>query len=94
MRFWHFTLLAMSLLPAVTLGAKDFSQAQQLHQEHCLTCHQTELYQNPDSVIKTLPHLRSQVLFCSVESGAEWFDEEVDEVTDYLNTFYYLFGLK
>ena len=44
--------------------------------------------------VKTLKHLRSQVLFCAVNNDVEWFDEEIDDVTAYLNAFYYLFGMK
>jgi len=29
-----------------------------------------------------------------VNNDVEWFDEEVDDVTAYLNAFYYLFDMK
>lgn len=90
----HFVVLFVLVWPVIVLGSGDFGQAQRLHQQHCLRCHQVELYQRPDSTIKTLQQLQSRVLFCSVESGANWFDEEVLVVSDYLNKKYYLLGLQ
>lgn len=87
--------IILFVVPLATLASKELSaEAEQLHQQHCLGCHQVELYQSPDTAIKTLQQLRSQVLFCSVTSGSEWFDDEVDEVTNYLNANYYLLGIK
>jgi len=53
-----------------------------------------DLYERADRTVKTLKHLRSQVLFCAVNNDVEWFDEELDDVTAYLNAFYYLFDMK
>ncbi len=82
------------LLPLATIHAEDISIGKKLHQENCLECHKPELYERADRSVKTLQHLRSQVLFCSVNNDVEWFDEEIDDVTAYLNAFYYLFNMK
>ncbi len=93
---WVSTLLFLCLLmaPLVTIQAEDINVGQELHQKNCLSCHQTKIYERSDRTVKTLKHLRSQVLFCAVNNDIEWFDEEIDDVTAYLNTFYYLFGMK
>jgi len=96
MNLWRSTLIIMSILmlPLVTVKAEDINYGKKLHQENCLKCHKPELYERADRTVKTLKHLRSQVLFCAVNNDVEWFDEEVDDVTAYLNTFYYLFDMK
>ena len=82
------------MMPLTTVHAEDISVGKELHQESCLECHKPELYERPDRTVKTLKHLRSQVLSCAVNNDVEWFDEEIDDVTAYLNAFYYLFGMK
>ncbi len=86
--------LCLLIAPFVTAQAEDINVGKELHQENCLECHKSELYERTDRTVKTLNHLRSQVLFCAVNNDVEWFDEEVDDVTAYLNAFYYLFDTK
>jgi hypothetical protein len=38
-----------------------------------------------------LAQLGRQVRFCQNAVGATWFDDEVDDVIEYLNTSYYHF---
>ena len=95
MSLWRSILLcAFLLIPLTATYAEDISLGKGLHQESCLECHKSELYERADRTVKTLKHLRSQVLFCAVNNDVEWFDEEIDDVTAYLNAFYYLFGMK
>ncbi len=96
MSLWRSLLIGICLLvlPLTAIHAEDISLGKELHQEYCLECHNSELYERADRTVKTLKHLRSQVLFCAVNNDVEWFDEEIDDVTAYLNAFYYLFGMK
>ena len=96
MSIWRSMFIWVSLLmtPLATVHAEDINYGKALHQENCLVCHKPELYERADRTVKTLKHLRSQVLFCAVNNDVEWFDEEIDDVTAYLNAFYYLFDMK
>jgi mono/diheme cytochrome c family protein len=96
MRIWrsNFLCLPLFITPLSSSHAEDIAHGKELHQDNCLRCHQPEIYERPERTVKTLKHLRSQVLFCAVNNDIEWFDEEVDDVTDYLNTFYYQFDMK
>ena len=96
MSIWRSMFIWVSLLmtPLATVHAEDINYGKELHQESCLECHKPELYERADRTVKTLKHLRSQVLFCAVNNDVEWFDEEIDDVTAYLNAFYYLFDMK
>ena len=86
--------LCLLMAPLVAIKAEDINVGKELHQDNCLRCHKSEIYERPDRTVKTLKHLRSQVLFCAVNNDVGWFDEEIDDVTAYLNTFYYLFDMK
>ncbi len=96
MSVWRLILIGICLivLPLTAIHAEDISLGKELHQENCLECHKPELYERADRTVKTMKHLRSQVLFCAVNNDVEWFDEEIDDVTAYLNAFYYLFDMK
>lgn len=96
MTLWRSVLLCVFclMMPLTVISAEDISFGKELHQENCLRCHRPELYERTDKTVKTLQHLRSQVLFCAVNNDVGWFDEEVDDVTAYLNAFYYLFDMK
>ena len=74
--------------------AADIENGKQLHNEHCTRCHQAKIYQREDRIVKNLQHLRSQVRFCEVSNDLTWFDEEVDDVTEYLNVKFYMFEMK
>lgn len=74
--------------------AADIKNGELLHNQHCTSCHQADIYQRDDQLVKNLEHLRTQVRFCEVSNDLTWFDEEVDDVTEYLNLNYYLFGIK
>lgn len=86
--------LPLFIASLTVVHAENITIGKELHQENCLRCHQAEIYERPDRTVKTLKHLRSQVLFCAVSNDIEWFDEEIDDVTAYLNAFYYLFEIK
>lgn len=91
-----FLCLSLLMTPLVSINAQaeDINYGKTLHQENCLECHQTDIYERPERTVQNLKHLRSQVLFCAVNNDLEWFDEEIDDVTAYLNAFYYLFNMK
>ncbi len=84
----------LTLFVTVNSQAEDINYGKTLHQENCLECHKTDIYERPDRTVKNLKHLRTQVLFCAVSNDIQWFDEEIDDVTAYLNAFYYLFDMK
>ena len=59
-----------------------------------MRCHQAEIYTRENRKIKTLEQLKKQVQQCELVNELAWFEEEVDDVTFYLNATYYLFGIK
>lgn len=96
MTIWRsiFLCLPLFITPLASVQAEDVTRGKELHQENCVKCHKVDIYERNERTVKTLKHLRSQVLFCAVSNDIEWFDEEIDDVTAYLNAFYYLFDMK
>lgn len=95
------TLSLMLLLPLAVLpfGANaDIERGYQLHEENCIACHAsrygndgTEIYTRPNHRIKNLAALVKQVRRCKDNIGLTWFDDEVNDVTEYLNKTFYQF---
>lgn len=88
----------VGMLPyAPTFGA-DAAAGQTLHQQHCIACHEritdgapASLYTRDNRLVTSLDGLRAQVRRCEQNLELRWFDEDVDNVVDYLNQTYYHF---
>lgn len=74
-----------------TPGWADVPHGKELHDEHCTKCHDDSVYKRPDRFISSEEALAKQVARCGLNSGAQWFDEDVADVVDYLNSTYYNF---
>jgi len=84
--------LALSiLLLASGLAQADPQAGRALHDQHCLKCHDTGVYTRPDRRVKDLAGLRKQVQRCELSLGLTWFDRDIDNVVDYLNSNFYRF---
>lgn len=72
-------------------NANDIKNGNKLHTDNCTRCHDTSVYTRANKRVKTLPKLDSQVRMCKNNLGITWFDDEVEDVTVYLNKNYYHF---
>ncbi len=82
------TLCLLIVLPAMA----DESEAAHMVQEKCTACHDSGMYTRENRRVKTIAALGTQVRMCNTNTNAQWFDDEVDQVIDYLNSSYYKFG--
>jgi hypothetical protein len=62
-----------------------------LHADKCLRCHTDQPYIDKKSKIPSYQKLHSRVQTCSHQTEAEFFDDEMKAITDYLNNNYYKF---
>jgi len=62
-----------------------------LHAANCTSCHDDSVYTRKDHRVTSLAGLKKQVQRCELSQGLKWFDEDVDDVVNYLNTTYYKF---
>ena len=90
MKTLNLGLLAMLMLP-LPLAAVDIEHGEELHFDDCTGCHQEEVYTRENRVVGSLERLGRQVRFCRDTVGAQWFDEDVEDVIAFLNQAYYRF---
>jgi mono/diheme cytochrome c family protein len=81
------TLLAA--LAAGSLHAADVSHGKSLQQENCMRCHDDAMYTRDNRKVTSLGGLQKQVMRCEQSLGLQWFDDDVADVTQYLNATYY-----
>jgi hypothetical protein len=70
-------------------NAADIANGGALHAEKCTACHDSAIYTRENRFVQTLPKLGTQVRFCKDNLGISWFDDEVDDVVEFLNKKYY-----
>ena len=101
MKIHSSSFVAMALVLAVpgTAGAADVSVGKTLHEKHCIACHTSltggkpdSLYTRADRRVNTLDALKKQVRRCELSLGLQWFDEDIENVTGFLNREFYGFG--
>ena len=71
--------------------AADIENGDELHFEHCTGCHDSGVYTRENRNVRSLERLGAQVRFCKNSLGLTWFDDEVGDVIEYLNSSYYHF---
>ncbi len=71
--------------------ASDFDRGKELHMQSCTGCHDSSVYTRSNRRVQSLSKLGTQVRFCKDNLGITWFDDEVDNVTLFLNKEYYKF---
>ena len=87
-------LLATALVTAgimQTTQAADLKHGKALQQKHCMSCHDDGMYTRDNRRVTSMDGLAKQVRRCELTLGLQWFDEDIDAVTAYLNQSFYKF---
>ena len=86
---FKFILLATSLLFTTSLSA-DMQEAETLiAQAKCMECHNTADFKHRPKKVNSFKKLHSSVKACVYGTKTGWFDDEVMDVTRYLNEKHY-----
>ncbi len=83
-------ILCLSL-PALPALAADVAHGGQLQQENCMSCHDDGIYTRANRKVTSLDGLQKQVRRCELTLGLKWFDDDIDDVSAYLNQNFYHF---
>lgn len=62
-----------------------------LHAQKCVRCHDDKVYKRKSRRMKSYKLLESQVRRCNVPAKANFDNDQITAVTDYLNNRYYKF---
>lgn len=103
MKIIYGLLITLSLSWSVPTIAEDTQKKQdvphsKLHEANCIECHAgmfdgkpNTIYTRKERKVKTAEGLRSRVQMCATNLSLKWFDEDIDEVTNFLNKKFYHF---
>jgi mono/diheme cytochrome c family protein len=83
--------LAAAPVPAQTVPGSDASRGELLYKTHCIGCHSTQVHWRDKKLADDWTSLTAQVRRWQTNTGLGWSDEEIADVTRYLNTHYYHF---
>ena len=92
MRYKILTLATfMAALATAPLQAADAGHGKTLQEKNCMGCHDDSIYTRKNRKVSSLHGLQKQVMRCELSLGLQWFDDDVADVTEYLNSSYYHF---
>ena len=74
-----------------TVLAAEFDRGSVLYENHCQYCHESWAHERDGRKVYSRAALRQRVMAWSVHSSLEWTEEEIDDVTDYLDRKFYQF---
>ena len=78
----------------ISSHAADLNRGETLHDENCLQCHSVNIYSRNDRIVNSITQLSERVKQCELANDLLWFEEDVNDVSAYLNADFYLFGVK
>jgi len=84
---WVVLVLAASAGPACAQ-----SRGELLYTTHCIACHTTQVHWRDQRRATDRDSLREQVRLWQKRSSQSWSEEDIDEVTRYLDESIYRFG--
>ena len=71
------------------LALAEFDRGQALYENHCIECHESWAHTRDGRHVASLDALRKRVAAWSIHTGLGWRNDEIDDVTDYLNRQFY-----
>jgi len=88
--------ILLTTLLAFSIGsyAYDAEEAQSMYEEDCTSCHDSSVFTRPakERKVNDLGALKKQVHRCVGVTGASWFEEDEENVVQYLNENFYKFA--
>lgn len=85
-------ILCLTGIAMSQANALDLQAAREQVEENCTACHGSEVYTRKDRRITSRNGLSAQVQRCQLSLNLNWFEDEVENVAEYLNKNYYHFN--
>ncbi|MGP1718399.1 MAG: c-type cytochrome [Methylophilus sp.] len=91
-------LSALLVTPVHAASKADFQAGEKLVKTHCISCHASSfggdgsgIYTREYRKVRSLNGLKAQVTNCNTMLNLKWFDDDEQQVVQYLNQTYYHF---
>ncbi|HSR62605.1 MAG TPA: cytochrome c, partial [Gammaproteobacteria bacterium] len=62
--------------------------------EHCVKCHSSDMYTRENRIVNSYDALKERIRQCELSNDLAWFEEEVEDVSAYLDEEFYRFEEK
>lgn len=79
-------------LAAPGAGAGDAARGRALYESHCASCHSESVHGRQKREAKDFEGVRAWVMRWNASLALRWGEEEIEDVTLYLNGTYYRFA--
>lgn len=91
-------LLSTLMINAQAADSADLAAGKKLVEAHCISCHASSfggdgsgIYTREYRKVRSLAGLKAQVTNCNTMLNLKWFDDDEQQVVQYLNHTYYHF---
>lgn len=91
-------LLSTLMINAQAADSADLAAGKKLVETHCISCHASSfggdgsgIYTREYRKVRSLAGLKAQVTNCNTMLNLKWFDDDEQQVVQYLNHTYYHF---
>ena len=94
---WTFAVFLLAAMATVSSAEEiqenpSTDRGGMLYVNHCLVCHDSVVHLRMDRRARSIEEVAQQVRRWSEVQSLQWSDEDVDEVSDYLERRFYRFG--
>ncbi len=85
------SVMLAGLIWAAPVMAESFDRGQALYENHCIACHDTSVHTRAERRATSRRDIGKWVTTWNFHAALGWSDEEVEDVTDFLNRRFYHF---
>ena len=85
------TILVTTALTATPGFAANAEHGKKLYTERCGGCHDTKVHTRPNRIVHTYEDLVNRIRFCDTAAKANFTEDDIHDVADYLNDNFYKF---
>jgi mono/diheme cytochrome c family protein len=85
--------LLATLVASAMLGSQTFAsdRGELLYENHCQSCHNKNVHTRENRLVKSPESLRAWVYSWAIHNNLQWSEEEIADITAYLNRTHYHF---
>ncbi len=91
----HFFIMLLLALPGFAIADNhqdpQMSRGEMLYRNHCIECHNQQIHWRDGRIAADLDGLKREINRWQDAIGVKWTEEEVNEVSRYLNSTYYFY---